>query len=449
MRSRIAVAVCGALALSLAAASLNAASEPPPPKQWLKKYGGEAADSFRSIAATSDGGLVASGYSYSARGDVEHTRGWLNAWIVKVDAAGAVEFKRSLGASIGGNATWAEQTSDGGYVAGGSAITGNGDFKMRSKGKDDAFVLRLDRSGRTVFLKTYGGKEDDRLASVMEKPDGGFPLLGTTKSAAAGEGCGPGPGGSEMLWAAALDAGGRQSGGACRAAGGAVRSLNASADGLGGAALTLSLIGGEGGDASFDGTAGPGAVFGELREIPADGPRDVRGTASLRGGGLAGAGSRPAPSLGGPDCRDPWLFGFGADLGLGWQAFLRTGRSGRLSAVARAKGRYFAAGPTAGPGAGEGPCGRGDAMAVMADSGGNVIWEIVLIGKDYDDASAVAVHADGSLAVAGTSVSRDGDFEHPEGPARFGGDDRLDGFILKLAPASPAVQGVGDARPER
>jgi len=46
----------------------------------------------------------------------------------------------------------------------------------------DAWSLKLTSSGRTKWLKNFGGKEYDDASAVIKMPDGGYALAGVTVS---------------------------------------------------------------------------------------------------------------------------------------------------------------------------------------------------------------------------------------------------------------------------
>ncbi len=72
-----------------------------------------------------------------------------------------------------------QQISDGGYIACGQSES-TGDTH------DDAFLFRATREGELVWKKWYGGTGIEFCHSVVETPDHGFLLVGTTTSTGAG-----------------------------------------------------------------------------------------------------------------------------------------------------------------------------------------------------------------------------------------------------------------------
>jgi len=56
---------------------------------------------------------------------------------------------------------------------------GNGNF--------DAFLLKVDAYGDTLFTKTFGGQNDDEANSVFQTADGGYAMVGQSNSFGKGD----------------------------------------------------------------------------------------------------------------------------------------------------------------------------------------------------------------------------------------------------------------------
>jgi hypothetical protein len=74
--------------------------------QWEKTYGGTVREDAQPILATSDGGSLAAGgtQSFGAGGE--------DAWLVKLDMNGDVQWQRTYGGAGDDEASSAEQTND-------------------------------------------------------------------------------------------------------------------------------------------------------------------------------------------------------------------------------------------------------------------------------------------------------------------------------------------------
>lgn len=151
--------------------------------EWQKTYGGTGDESLIAVHPTSDGGYIAAGYTKSF--GVSGTDGW----VVKLSSTGALQWSKTYGGS-GTEQFWSvDVTSDGNYVvAGGTSSFG--------AGREDYWVLKLDTSGNVLWQKTYGGPKDDGdcasfaepecVVRVKEDPDGNLVVASESRSFAPG-----------------------------------------------------------------------------------------------------------------------------------------------------------------------------------------------------------------------------------------------------------------------
>ena len=154
--------------------------------QWVQAYGGEGVSSFYSIQQTADGGYVAAG-------ETGLGGGFANAWVVKVDAGANIVWQKIFGGP-GDEYAWSvHPTVDGGYI-----VAGKTDWV--GAGQRDAWLMKLDASGTPIWQETFGGRDFEALLSVQPTPDGGYLAVGRTNSFGAG---------STDAWLLKLDASGR------------------------------------------------------------------------------------------------------------------------------------------------------------------------------------------------------------------------------------------------
>ncbi|KPJ58506.1 MAG: hypothetical protein AMJ46_14090, partial [Latescibacteria bacterium DG_63] len=71
------------------------------------------------------------------------------------------------------------ETSDGGYIIAGTT-------KSFGAGNYDVYLLKTDASGDAVWTRTYGGGDLDYGYSAIQTADGGYAVVGRTKSFGAG-----------------------------------------------------------------------------------------------------------------------------------------------------------------------------------------------------------------------------------------------------------------------
>lgn len=141
--------------------------------QWQKSLGGSGNDFANSVQQTADGGYIVAGYTSSNDGDVSGNHGGDDIWVVKLTAAGTVAWSRTLGGSGNEVANYVQQTADGGYVIAGTTYSNDGDV-TRNQGNSDAWVIKLDNAGAIQWQKTFGGYHIDVATSVRQEADGGY-----------------------------------------------------------------------------------------------------------------------------------------------------------------------------------------------------------------------------------------------------------------------------------
>jgi len=93
-----------------------------------------------------------------------------DAWPIKTDALGDTVWAKTYGGA--GNED-AQRTTDGGYII----VSGNG---------RDVRLIKNDAQGDTLWTRTYGGTDAEFGFAVQQTSDGGYIIAGDTKSYGAG-----------------------------------------------------------------------------------------------------------------------------------------------------------------------------------------------------------------------------------------------------------------------
>src|SRR3712207_1483811 len=87
------------------------------------------------------------------------------------------QWDKTIGGQAEENLTAMVATPEGGYILGGTSLSGTGGDKSQgSRGKEDYWVVKTDAAGKKIWDKRFGGNEDDNLAAIVATPDGGYIL---------------------------------------------------------------------------------------------------------------------------------------------------------------------------------------------------------------------------------------------------------------------------------
>ena len=158
--------------------------------QWDNTIGGTSYEYLSRVIQTADGGFMLGGWSISGiSGDkTEAGLGSYDYWIVKTDASGNVLWDNTIGGSGSERLYDIIQTSDGGFLIGGSSLSSiSGDKTEDNLGNYDFWAVKTDASGSIDWQKTIGGNDDDWLYSIIQLPDDDFLLGGTSESGISGD----------------------------------------------------------------------------------------------------------------------------------------------------------------------------------------------------------------------------------------------------------------------
>ncbi|CAN5446762.1 hypothetical protein BH11BAC1_BH11BAC1_03330 [soil metagenome] len=159
-------------------------------KQWDKDFGGSNGEQFTSLQQTSDGGYIIGGWSASnISGDKsEPSVGNYDYWILKLDPLGNIIWDKDFGGTSSDQLSVIKQTSEGGYILGGSSASGIGGNKSQpAQGALDYWIVKIDPHGNFQWDKAFGGTDSDKLNSIQQTSDGGYVLGGSSWSLIGGD----------------------------------------------------------------------------------------------------------------------------------------------------------------------------------------------------------------------------------------------------------------------
>ncbi|HNS12870.1 MAG TPA: T9SS type A sorting domain-containing protein [Bacteroidia bacterium] len=139
--------------------------------EWFNTFGGSSLDFGREVYPTADGGYILG--ASTASGDLPGANGSLDYYLVKVDSVGNLVWHNCYGGTQGEFFKSARPTSDGGFVLIGSAMSNDSDL-TNNYGSGDVWILKLDAAGDIDWQRSYGGSENDDGTSIVQTSDGGF-----------------------------------------------------------------------------------------------------------------------------------------------------------------------------------------------------------------------------------------------------------------------------------
>jgi hypothetical protein len=139
---------------------------------WSQSYGGSSQDWGLDAKVTEDGGFILTGFtkSFGVSGS--------DVYLVKLDAAGIIQWDTPLG-SAANDVGYAVIQTDDGYVVAGNQNIGSDNTKQ-------GLLIKVDTAGQEQWQETYGGSGKDEFFDVVECAGGGFAMAGVTTSIGPG-----------------------------------------------------------------------------------------------------------------------------------------------------------------------------------------------------------------------------------------------------------------------
>jgi len=135
---------------------------------WTETIGGTGNDLSSTIQQTNDGGFIiaASTNSFGV--------GSYDAWLIRTNADGDTIWTKTFGGTDTDHASDVKQTDDNGFIIAGSTRSFG-----HANNYNDAWLIRTNSNGDTLWTKTFGGDVHDGALSVQQTSDGGFILVGS------------------------------------------------------------------------------------------------------------------------------------------------------------------------------------------------------------------------------------------------------------------------------
>ena len=144
---------------------------------WYRKYGGSGSDDCNASVMSKDGNLVLTGHAASTDGDCVGNSGF-NTWTWKIKVEdGTILWKKFIGVTGDTSAAFnMTATSDNGFIVVG------GIAPRLDPALFDAYAIKFNSDGDTLWTKRFGGGHNDQLLAVAEENNKNILVAGLTSS---------------------------------------------------------------------------------------------------------------------------------------------------------------------------------------------------------------------------------------------------------------------------
>lgn len=357
--------------------------------KWVRTYGGSKNEAANSVVNTLDGGYAVLGYTQSTDGNISNnpTENY-DYWVLKFDTNDELQWNKTYGGSLDDRGNDIIQTQDGGYVIVGYSKSADEDVTANA-GAHDLWIVKLTATGSVSWEKSLGYIGSDKAQSVIQTTDGGYFIVGLLDVTASG-----GEGNSRATqhaggdyWGVKLDASGN--------------------------------------------TEWTKYFGGNNSELPYD-------TIQTSDGGYIIIGTSDSTDVDITNNKgqyDFWIVKINATGSLVWEkSFGGTGIDEAYSVVEAENNNFMILGKTFSDDVDVSHnIGQADAWLIKIDSNGTLLWEKTYGGSSFDSGHAITNSQDGGYIITGSSRSQDGDLSINNG--------QNDVFILKISATGDVQRG--------
>jgi len=148
---------------------------------WEKSYGGNEIDEARSIVKSGDGNYMIAGDTRSNDVDVSNNKGAADLWLIKISPLGELLWEKTFGGTSFDVARDISATQDGGFLMAGSSRSNDEDV-AENKGQNDAWALKVNSSGTLEWEASVGGSNIDFAYGITELANNTIVVIGDTTS---------------------------------------------------------------------------------------------------------------------------------------------------------------------------------------------------------------------------------------------------------------------------
>ena len=146
--------------------------------KFIKKFGGSSDDKASDIIETSDGNIAIIGSSSSLDGSIiDKNTNEFDFWFLKISQDGEVLLNKTYGGNGDDRGQSIIEMSDGGFLLVGYSKSSDGDA-TKNMGFHDNWIIRINSEGIILWEKSIGYSGHDHANSIIKTKGGGFFITG-------------------------------------------------------------------------------------------------------------------------------------------------------------------------------------------------------------------------------------------------------------------------------
>lgn len=148
---------------------------------WEKSFGGDEIDEAWSIVKSGDGNFLIVGDTRSNDVDISNNIGAADIWLIKISPLGELLWEKTLGGTNFDAARDITATQDSGFLIAGSSRSNDVDVS-ENKGQNDAWALKINSNGAIEWQTSIGGTNIDFAYGITELNNKKIVVVGDTYS---------------------------------------------------------------------------------------------------------------------------------------------------------------------------------------------------------------------------------------------------------------------------
>ena len=148
---------------------------------WEKSFGGNQIDEARAIVKSGDGNYLIAGDTRSETNDITENNGAADLWLIKISPLGELLWEKTIGGTNFDVARAIVTTQDFGFLLTGSSRSADINVS-ENNGQNDAWALKVDSNGNLQWETTIGGSDIDFGYGIAQLNDSSIILVGDSIS---------------------------------------------------------------------------------------------------------------------------------------------------------------------------------------------------------------------------------------------------------------------------